>query len=212
MHDNKEKFMSGSRATKILSVKDQIAEQMRSDIISGDLAPNTKLNEKELAERFGLSRGPIRDVILQLTKEGLLVSKNNVGASVNSVLDPSLQKLMISLRRNIEVFAIEHLKGKLTEKDFVALDKILLDLKSAFEKEDFTEVTKIDISFHNYLIYKAGGDDLVNIWYPFVMRMRLNYKRITSGVECVNEHVAILDALRAGDSAKAIKGLKANIR
>lgn len=204
--------MSGNRPTKILSVKDQIAEQMRSDIISGDLAPNTKLNEKELAERFGLSRGPIRDVILQLTKEGLLVSKNNVGASVNSVLDPSLQKLMVSLRRNIEVFAIEHLKDKLTEKDFVALEKILLDLQNAFEREDFTEVTKIDISFHNYLIYKAGGDDLVNIWYPFVMRMRLNYKRITSGVECVNEHVAILNALRAGDTATAVKGLKANIR
>ncbi|MEP1445159.1 MAG: GntR family transcriptional regulator [Paraglaciecola sp.] len=204
--------MSGSRAPKILSVKDQIAEQMRSDIISGDLAPNTKLNEKELAERFGLSRGPIRDVILQLTKEGLLVSKNNVGASVNSVLDPSLQKLMISLRRNIEVFAIEQLKDKLTEKDFGALEKILFDLQSAFEREDFTEVTKIDISFHNYLVHKAGGDDLVNIWYPFVMRMRLNYKRITSGVECVNEHEAILNALRAGDTAKAVKGLKANIR
>mgnify|MGYP003629961874 CR=1 FL=1 len=44
------------------------------------------------------------------------------------------------------------------------------------------------------------------------MRMRLNYKRITSGVECVNEHVAILNALRAGDTATAVKGLKANIR
>ncbi|WP_339723053.1 hypothetical protein [uncultured Paraglaciecola sp.] len=42
--------------------------------------------------------------------------------------------------------------------------------------------------------------------------MRLNYKRITSGVECVNEHVAILNALRAGDTATAVKGLKANIR
>ena len=68
------------------------------------------------------------------------------------------------------------------------------------------------ISFHNYLIHKAGGDDLVNIWYPFVMRMRLNYKRITSGDECVNEHVAIVNALRDGDIAKAVKGLKANIR
>ena len=101
--------MTGPRPSIILSVKDQIAEQLRTDIISGDLAPNTKLNEKELAERFGLSRGPIRDVILQLTKEGLLISKSNVGASVNSILDPNMQKLMIELRRNIEVFAVEQL-------------------------------------------------------------------------------------------------------
>lgn len=204
--------MTGPRPTKILSVKDQIAEQLRSDIISGDLAPNSKLNEKELADRFGLSRGPIRDVILQLTKEGLLISKNNVGASVNCVLDSNMQKLMISLRRNIEVFAIEQLHESLTEKDFADLDNILDDLQAAFEKEDYTEVTKVDISFHRYIVEKAGGDELVNIWYPFVMRMRLNYKRITSGDACVQEHRNILESLRSSDVNKATKAIKSNIR
>lgn len=201
-----------NRQTKILSVKDQIAEQLRSDIIAGDLLPNSKLNEKELADRFGLSRGPIRDVILQLTKEGLLISKNNCGASVNSVLDPSLQKLMISLRRNIEVFAIQQLKDSLTEEDFNELEAILTDLQTAFENDDYTEVTKLDISFHHYLIHKAGAEELINIWYPYVMRMRLNYKRITSGEECVNEHRVILDALREGDIPSAVKAVKANIK
>lgn len=204
--------MAGTRSPKILSVKDQIAEQIRSDIISGELLPNTKLNEKELADRFGLSRGPIRDVILQLTKEGLLISKNNCGASVNSVLDPKLQKLMIKLRREIEVFAIDQLRDKLTENDFKELENILDQLQTAFENKDFTEVTKIDISFHNFLIYKAGGDELVNIWYPYVMRMRLNYKRITTGEQCVEEHRVILDALKEGDIATASKAIKANIK
>lgn len=204
--------MSAAKPPKILSVKDQIADQLRSDIISGELAPNTKLNEKQLAERFGLSRGPIRDVILQLTKEGLLISKNNCGASVNSMLDPSLQKLIIDLRRKIEVYAIDKLKGQLTQDDFKELDNILDELQAAFDRDDFTEVTKVDISFHNYLIYKAGGDELVNIWYPYVMRMRLNYKRITSSNECVDEHRVILDALRADDMSTASKAIKANIK
>lgn len=204
--------MTGPRPSIILSVKDQIAEQLRTDIISGDLAPNTKLNEKELAERFGLSRGPIRDVILQLTKEGLLISKSNVGASVNSILDPNMQKLMIELRRNIEVFAVEQLFNSLDDKDFAELDAILKELQHAFERNDFTEVTKIDISFHRLLIYKAGGDELVNVWYPFVMRMRLNYKRITSGVECVDEHRHILEALRKGDTVTASAAITSNIR
>ncbi|WP_170252734.1 GntR family transcriptional regulator [Colwellia echini] len=195
-----------------MSVKDQIAEQIRSDIIAGDLAPNTKLNEKEMADRFGVSRGPIRDVILQLSKEGLLISKNNCGASVNSVLDPKIQKLMIKLRRDIEVFAIEQLKDKLTARELADLDTILEQLQSAFDKEDYTEVTKIDISFHKYLINKAGGDELVNIWYPYVMRMRLNYKRITSSAECVAEHKLIVDALKNADIPAAIKATKSNIR
>ncbi|MCL1065640.1 GntR family transcriptional regulator [Shewanella olleyana] len=205
--------MATAKPTKILSVKDQIADQLRSDIIAGDLAPNTKLNEQELAKRFGLSRGPIRDVILQLTKEGLLISKNNCGASVNSVLEPKLQKLMINLRRNIEVYAIESLKNNpLNEEDLGQLENILDDLQGAFDDEDYTEVTKIDISFHNYLINKAGGEDLVNIWYPYVMRMRLNYKRITTSSECVNEHRGILQALRDGDITSAVKAIKANIK
>jgi len=204
--------MAVTQRKKILSVKDQIAEQIRSDIISGDLAPNTKLNEKELADRFGLSRGPIRDVILQLTKEGLLISKNNCGASVNSVLDTKTQKLMIKLRREIEVFALDQLHDKLTEKDFSELDSILEELQQALDDNDYTAVTKIDISFHHYLIDKAGGDELVNIWYPYVMRMRLNYKRITTSEQCVNEHRAILDALRDGDIARASKAIKANIK
>ena len=135
------------RPRKILSVKDQIANELRSDIISGVMPPETKLKEQELAARFGLSRGPIRDVILQLTKEGLLVSKNNCGASVNSVLDPKMQKLMINLRRQIESFAIDQLKGQLTDQDFEELEGILSQLQTAFDEEDFSEVTQIDISF-----------------------------------------------------------------
>ena len=140
--------MAAAKPKKILTVKDQIAEQLRSDIISGEMQPKTKLNEKELAERFGLSRGPIRDVILQLTKEGLLISRNNCGASVNSVLDPKLQKLMIKLRRIIEEYAVTELNGNLTDQNIADLEDILASLEDAFDREDYTEVTKIDISFH----------------------------------------------------------------
>ncbi|MBR9909437.1 MAG: GntR family transcriptional regulator [Gammaproteobacteria bacterium] len=199
-------------ANKIIPVREQIADQIRSDIIAGDLAPNEKLNEQALASRFGVSRGPIRDVLLQLTKEGLLVSKSNVGASVNSVLDPELQELMIDIRRKIEFFAIKNLKGKLTDEDFAALDDILQRLQDAFDDGDFTEVTKADIDFHRYLVFKAGGDELVNLWHPIVMRMRLNYQRIRQSAECVNEHRAIAEALRNDNTREATAALKANIR
>ena len=117
---------------KIIPVREQIAEQLRTDIISGELAPNTKLNEQSLADRFGVSRGPIRDVLLQLTKEGLLVSKNNCGMSVNQTLDSDLQSLMIGIRQDIEVFAIKRLIGKLDDSDFTALEEILTRLAEAF--------------------------------------------------------------------------------
>lgn len=197
---------------KIVPIRDQIADQLRSDIISGELAPGTKLNEQALATRFGVSRGPIRDVLLQLTKEGLLVTKSNVGASVAEMLTPKLQKLMIDIRRRIEGYAAKQLKGQLTDEDFETLEYLLNRFKEAFESGDFTEVTKADIEFHKYLVERAGGQELVNLWYPVVLRMRMNYKRIDTPRDGVVEHQAIIDALRDNDIKQATKALKANIR
>ncbi|BFM13254.1 GntR family transcriptional regulator [Simiduia litorea] len=197
---------------KIVPIRDQIADQIRSDIIAGSLAPNEKLNEQSLANRFGVSRGPVRDVLLQLTKEGLLVSKNNCGMSVNDVLSPALQTLMVDIRVKIEVFALQSLKGKLTEADFTDLDAILDRIQDAFDVEDFTEVTKADIDFHRYLVAKAGGQELVNLWLPIVLRMRMNYKRIRQSKDCVDEHRAISDALKANKIKDAVAALKANIK
>lgn len=197
---------------KIIPIRDQIADQIRSDIISGELAPQTKLNEQELASRFGVSRGPIRDVILQLTKEGLLVTRANVGASVNEMLPPSLQTLMIDIRRRIETHCVKQLKGKMTDEDFQQLDYILDEFKASFEKGDFTSVTKADIEFHKYLVEKAGGQELVNLWYPVVLRMRMNYKRISNSADGLDEHRAIVNALRTNNIKEAAAALKANIR
>ena len=132
--------------------------------------------------------------------------------SVNDTLQPALQSLMIDIRVKIELFAIQSLRGQLDDSDFAAMTAILERIQTAFDTEDYTEVTKADIDFHRYLVQKAGGDELVNLWLPIVLRMRMNYKRIGSSEDCVNEHRAIMDALQEGDSRGAIAALKANIR
>ena len=199
-------------STVIVSVRDQIAQQLRADIINGVLIENTKLKEQELAKRFGVSRGPIRDVLLQLSKEGLLVSKNNCGVSVNSSPKEELQPLMIKTRVNIETFALKLVINQLDDKDFDNLDEILNKLNQAFIDEDYYSVTEIDMAFHRFFVKKAGGDDLVNLWQPFIYRMRMNYKRLTSAQDCYNEHKAILDALKNKDLNSAVKALKSNIK
>jgi DNA-binding GntR family transcriptional regulator len=196
----------------ILSVREQIAKQLRADIINGVLAESTKLKEHKLAQRFGVSRGPVRDVLLQLSKEGLLVSKNNCGVSVNVSPTSALQPLMIETRINIEIFAMQTVINQLTQDDFATLDHYLEQLSQAFTDENYALVTEIDMNFHQFFVHKAGGDDLVNLWQPFIYRMRMNYKRITDAKACYQEHKIILDALRAKDIKKAIKALKGNVK
>lgn len=197
---------------KIIPVREQIADQIRSDIIAGSLEPGRKLNEQQLAERFGVSRGPIRDVLLQLAQEGLVVSKSNVGSFVNDQLDPKVQSLMVDIRRRIEEHSLKMLKGRHEEIDFDYLESVITRITESFKAKDFTQVTKADIEFHYYLVNLAGGEDLSNIWQSVVLRMRMNYQRVDSARDCEDEHRAIIECLRNEDYKGATLALRENIR
>lgn len=200
------------KTARVHTVRDQIADQLRSDLISGKFKPGERLREEDMADRFGVSRGPIRDVLLQLTKEGLLMSRRNAGVMVNELPSPALQKLMVDLRLRIELFAVQNVVGKLSEEDFADLDEYLEALGTALKKEDFTRATELDIAFHRFIVERAGGVDLVNTWIPIVMRMRMNYQRISTPEQSIKEHQAIVEALQKQDSKAASAALKANIR
>jgi len=199
-------------STAIVSVREQIARQLRADIINGILTEKTKLKEQELAARFNVSRGPVRDVLLQLTKEGLLISKNNCGVIVNSAPKAELQPLMVNLRVKIESHAIKITINELTEEDFIHLDNILATMTKAFEEENYSLVTETDMAFHRYLVHKAGGDDLVNLWQPVIYRMRMNYKRISTPKECFEEHNQLLTYLKNKELKLALASLKDNVK
>jgi len=201
-----------SKIKLLVTIREQIADSLRSDIFSGAVQPGERIREEVLAEKFGVSRGPIRDVLLQLNKEGLLSSKPNCGVTVNHQLPPKLHSIMKGLRLKLETEALKLLKGKLDEDDFDTLRGILVKLHVALKEDNFTEATEMDLAFHRYLVKKAGGDDLVNVWTSVALRMRIDYQRITKPKESYDEHTAIVDALEVGNTKKAIEALKDNIR
>lgn len=201
-----------AKAQAVVPIRVQIADILRSDIIGGELEAGSRLREENLAKQFGVSRGPVRDVLLQLSKEGLLVSKPNCGVTVAEAPSDMMQELLVELRRIIEYRAAEMLVGELSDADVGAMEAILVDLGKALDEGDFTEATKIDISFHRYLIELAGGQDLVNLWEPIVLRMRMNYKRITNSKQAIEEHREILKQLADGKTKAALAALQHNIR
>lgn len=198
--------------TQIIPVRQQIADHLRTEIISGELAPNQKLTEEVLARRFGVSRGRIRDVLLELSKEGLLVAKANKGTSVNDVAPPELQALLVKMRFQIESYAVKKVASEGGAEIVAALEAACAELSEKLNEGHFAEVIKADIAFHRLIVAEAGGEDLVNLWQPVMLRMRMNYQRITSTEQCVGEHKAILDAIRNRDEKAAIEALKTNIR
>lgn len=198
--------------TPVIPVREQIANYLRTEIITGELAPNQKLTEELLAQRFGVSRGRIRDVLLELSKEGLLVARANKGTTVNDVAAPDLLALLVKLRFQIESYAVRKVVRHANAEAIANLEAACQELVHCLENGAFAEATKADINFHRLIVFAAGGDDLVNLWQPVIMRMRMNFQRITSVEQFLSEHYAIFDAISAGDEKAAIDALKANIR
>ncbi len=194
------------------TIREQIADRIRADVISGRLAEGTSLREQALAKQYGVSRAPIRDALLQLTQEGLLEAKPNCGVRVGSASGEEIQPLVVELRRKIEVFALRKVFSKLTESDIERLDETVKRLKLACESEDLAGVVQQDMALHRYILEATGNADLLAIWLPIVSRMFLHYSRHRNMMESYQEHAAIVEAIRRKDRKAAIEALTANIQ
>ncbi len=196
----------------IHTIREQIADHIRADILSGELLEGEQLREQLLAQRFGVSRGPIRDVLLQLTQEGLLVSKRNCGVRVGPAPDEWIQPLVVDLRQRIEIFALRKILKALDDEAIQCLDEMVERLRSACERGDLVAIVKHDMAFHRHILEMTGDENLVAIWLPIVQRMMLHYTRHEDMMESHREHAAILDAIRAKDVKRTVAALKQNIQ
>src|SRR5436305_14538741 len=120
----------------IQSMREQILGRLRDDIITGRLAEGERLHEAKLADRFGVSRGPIREVLAQLTHEGLLEAKANCGVKVAASDPESVRELIVPIRRVIETFALKHFFHQINDRDFLAWEGILYHMKSACQRKE----------------------------------------------------------------------------
>jgi GntR family transcriptional regulator, rspAB operon transcriptional repressor len=205
-------LMTGRRVTPVRSLREQIAAHLRADILSGAIARGEPMREVPLAERFGVSRGPIRDVLAQLTQEGMLTAERNCGVRVSEAPDEWMQPVIIGLRRMIETASMEHLIKQRVAVDLRSLDAIVDRLHEACENHEMAVITELDLEFHQTLLELAGDGDVVAIWRPIVTRMIMHYSRHKNMDQSYREHVAILEAVRERDLKKAVQALEDNIQ
>ncbi len=195
----------------VRSVREQIADRLRTEVLSESLRSEEPLREVELAERFGVGRGPIRDALLQLTHEGALVYQPNRGVRVGSPATDDFRELLVDLRRQIETQALESCFETLTANDHERLRSNLADLGTACEKADMAAIVEEDMAFHRWLVRRGGGAELEAVWLPITVRIRLNYARHDDYREVHREHARIVDAIVAGRLKTARSALAKHI-
>ena len=194
----------------VRSMREQIIDTLRSEVLSGVWSNDAPVREHTLAERFGVSRGPIRDALLQLSQEGVLVYRPNKGVRVNTPPSEGERQLLQSMRREMEAFCLKQCIGELTGEDDEQLEGILADLSSACGRGDLSAITDSDLALHRYLVRRASLE-LERVWLSITSRVLMDYSRIDQFDEIVAEHIAIVKAVRKRDYMAAQKALNANI-
>jgi DNA-binding GntR family transcriptional regulator len=188
-----------------------IADKLRQAIGHGELKPGAQLGEAELARRFGVSRGPVREAMSRLTQEGLLLPIRNRGLFVIHMTPEDIRDMYLA-REAIERAAAR----KIIDGDHVAAgDELLLIVDQMVEATTPAEVSELDIVFHERLLHLARSPRLSRIHQTFITETRmcihcLDQTYATSEVRG-EEHRALANAIRAGDRELADRLLIAHM-
>ncbi len=194
------------------TLPEQIAARLRQEVLSSKLKPGDPLREVDLSERFGVSRGPVREAFRQLTQQGLLVLEPNKGVRVAQNPSGEVRPLVVQLRRTIETFVLDSIFDRITEEDIALWQELLANIRLACESNDVDALTETDLRFHQAIIQSHDDKDLFTLWQPIAMRIMMHYNRLDDIMESYREHERILDAIRQGDRVAALKALETNIQ
>lgn len=124
-----------------------VTDAIRDAIMSGDYPPGSPLGEVELAERFGVSRGPVREALIQLEREYLVRSFPNRGCFVAALAEQEFDEILM-LRRILEPKALEYARDKASAADIKEMRKRLRDLERTAASRDHRKYIGKDYEFH----------------------------------------------------------------
>lgn len=189
-----------------VDLREAVTAELRDLILGGELEPGQRLIETELADRFGTSRGPVRDALMGLEQSGLVTSVARRGTFVVDLTADDIVELY-SLRSVLEVLAVERAAERVTAADIDRLQSILGRLTIALDAGDGRRTGEADMSFHRAIVHLADHGRLAESWNRLSDQVVLLMCRLSSVKPDLQEraggHGAIFEALEAGDGATA---------
>lgn len=157
--------------SRVLS--DHIAEQLRGAIINDQLKPGQRIVEREIAEVMETSRGPVRDALLLLEKEGLVIRYPHRGTFVTELSLEDAEEIY-TLRQAIESLAVEYVLQRATPEELDGLDQQVERMAVMVEEGyDLGEATELDLEFHRTLCRISGHRRLLEAWEALSAQTRV---------------------------------------
>src|SRR5271165_3461613 len=175
-------------------------------ILSGELAVGRRINESDLALRFGMSRGPIREALRALEESRLVRSEKNRGVFVREVSVAEADQIY-DVREALDQLIGERVAERVTPAQLRSLHGVLAEMDAATVKRDVKTYHALNLKFHDMLVDFAGNARLTETYRLLtrgLLLFRLRGLQDGGGFAVSNkEHKAVVQAVAAHDGARA---------
>jgi DNA-binding GntR family transcriptional regulator len=196
------------------TLRQQVADHLREEILSARLAPGAELGEVALARSLGISRGPLREALGQLAAEGLVTIVPRRGAVVKRLTRQEFIDAY-EVREALESLAIKLAVPRLKMGEKAELHRMAEQMERAARAGDTDRFFEINRQFHARLVRASGNRKLEELHSQLVAQMgRLMRQSVElrGGMDqSAAEHRAILVAVDAGDPERAARLLEEHI-
>ena len=183
-------------------LREIVYEELKRQIMVGEIAPGTRMMEVELAEEMGVSRTPVREAIRKLEKEGLVTIEPRRGAYASDISAKDMVDIL-EVRQDLEGMAAGIAAQRITEEGRLELESIARKYKECVDKEDIEQIIKNDEAFHKYIVSLSGNKTLIKMVsqvQELALRFRyIYYEDFSRFKNQPTEHQAIVDAIVSGD-------------
>jgi len=182
-----------------------IARRLRKEIMDGAIRPGSQLTEADLAARFEVGRGALREAMQRLAQEGLLRSERNRGFFVVTLMLEDVRDIYTA-RAAVERAAVSLIFCRDSMRAAGRLAVVHREMKDAASRADYAAVSDADLRFHEVFVAESGSPRLSRMYGTLLAESRMCMTALESTSrppdEVVEEHGAIVEGIRTGDAER----------
>ena len=149
-------------------MSDQIAQVLRNLIVTGDLNPGDRIVESRVAKQLGVGQPTVREALVQLEHQGLVVRKANQGCVVTSLTRDEISHIC-RIRAELEVLAVELAVDNASDSDIHQLAVQTEKMKAAAQARNIPDFFAHDFRFHEILWNLSGNPFLPRALSPLML-------------------------------------------
>jgi len=169
------KCFGGNQMNSVISLKKYVYKYISQKIQDGTLAPNQKINEQQICDELQVSRTPVREALIQLSCEGLLVNEPRKGFRVKPMTLEDAKNIYIIIG-TLDALAASLATNNMSKEDLDKMDKLVEDMEDAINNNQYSDYYRLQLEFHNTYLDKCNNNELIDMLNLLKMRfLRQDY-------------------------------------